>query len=157
MDHNSFMKKACILSEESITRGTGPFGAVIIDKITGEEHGFGNNLVTSRKDPSLHAEIVAISNACYRLNTIDLSNCILYTSCEPCPMCLAAIYWSHIDTVYYGNTKEDAARIGFDDQMIYDEIAKPIDERKIKMIPLGREEAANAFEIWENKEDKIHY
>jgi len=119
--------------------------------------GAGHNLVTLRKDPTLHVEIVAISNACHYLQSIDLSNCILYSSCEPCPMCLAAIYWAHIDTVYYGNTKEDAARIGFDDQFIYDEIAKPIDQRQIKMIPLGKEDAATAFQLWENKEDKVHY
>jgi len=157
MDHIFYMKKACILSERSIERGTGPFGAIIIDKITGEEYGFGHNLVTLRKDPTLHAEIVAISEACHRLKSIDLSNCILYTSCEPCPMCLAAIYWSHIDTVYYGNTKEDAAKIGFDDQFIYDEIAKPKEERQIQMIPIGKENAAKAFQLWEEKEDKIQY
>jgi guanine deaminase len=157
MDHNSYMKKACMLSERSVGRGTGPFGAIIIDKKTGEEYGTGHNLVTLRKDPTLHAEIVAISNACHYLQSIDLSNCILYTSCEPCPMCLSAIYLTHIDTVYYGNTKEDAARIGFDDQFIYDEIAKPIEQRQIKMIPLGKENAATAFQLWENKEDKVHY
>jgi len=151
------MKKACELSERSIERGTGPFGAVIVDKITGEEYGSGHNLVTMWKDPTLHAEIVAITNASHYLQSIDLSNCALYTSCEPCPMCLAAIYWAHIDTVYYGNTKEDAAKIGFDDQFIYDEIAKPKEERKLKMIPLGKKDAEVAFQLWEQKQDKIHY
>lgn len=157
MNHESCMKKACELSQRSIRRGTGPFGAVIVDKITGEEYGSGHNLVTMWKDPTLHAEMVAITNACHYLDSIDLSNCALYTSCEPCPMCLAAIYWAHIDTVYYGNTKEDAAKIGFDDQFIYDEIAKPKEERKLKMIPLGKHDAEVAFQIWEQTQDKIHY
>jgi len=157
MNDELYMKKACELSQRSIRRGTGPFGAVIVDKITGEEYGSGHNLVTMWKDPTLHAEIVAITNACHYLQSIDLSNCALYTSCEPCPMCLSAIYWAHIDIVYYGNTKEDAAKIGFDDQFIYDEIAKPKEERKLKMIPFGKEYAETAFKIWQQKEDKTPY
>ncbi len=114
-------------------------------------------MVTLRNDPSLHAEIVAISHACHFLQTIELSNCVLYTSCEPCPMCLAAIYWARIDTVYYGNSAEDAAQIGFDDKFIYDEFAKPKEERKIQMTQIGSENAAIAFRQWEEKEDKVRY
>jgi tRNA(Arg) A34 adenosine deaminase TadA len=114
-------------------------------------------MVTIEKNPTLHAEIMAIGDACHYLNTIDLSNCILYTSCEPCPMCLSAIYWAHIDTVYYANTKEDAANIGFDDKFIYDEIAKPVSQRKIKMVQIGQTDAVTAFQSWTKKKDKICY
>jgi tRNA(Arg) A34 adenosine deaminase TadA len=153
----SHMKKACELAEQSIQKGGGPFGCVIIDKTTGEIKGEGHNQVAILHDPTKHAEMVAISNACNRAKTFDLSNCILYTSCEPCPMCLAAIYWSHIDTVYYGNTKQDAAHIGFDDQFIYDEFAKPAEQRKINMEQVGKEDASIAFTTWLQKTDKVHY
>jgi len=151
------MQKACALSERSVRCGGGPFGAVIVEKSTGEMVGRGHNLVTLRTDPTLHAEMVAISDACHTLESIDLSGCVLYTSCEPCPMCLAAIYWAHIDTVYFGNTKEDAARIGFDDSFIYDEIKKPMEERKIHMEQMGQDIAAVAFDQWAEKEDKVPY
>jgi tRNA(Arg) A34 adenosine deaminase TadA len=156
-DHISFMTTACELSERNIKRNGGPFGCVILDKTTNEIMGKGYNMVTLLKDPTLHAEMVAISDACRNLNTIDLSNCILYTTCEPCPMCLSAIYWAHIETVYYGNTKEDAANIGFDDHFIYEEIAKPAEERKIKMTQIIPEIAKKAFVEWKEKPNKIPY
>jgi len=156
-NHEEYMQKACVLSERSVKCGGGPFGAVIIEKTTGEIVGRGHNLVTLRTDPTLHAEMVAISDACHTLNTIDLSACALYTSCEPCPMCLAAIYWAHIGTVYFGNTKEDAARIGFDDSFIYEETNKPMEERSIKMERMGQDMAAIAFDQWVSKDDKIPY
>jgi len=149
------MIHACHLSEHSIGQGGGPFGAVIMknDIILGEGH----NRVAIDNDPTQHAEIVAIRNACKSINHFDLSGSILYTSCEPCPMCLSAIYWSRIDTVYYGNTKEDARDIGFDDAFIYEEFEKDVGDRKIKMIPLNREDAQRAFKMWKDKEDKIEY
>ena len=156
-DHETHMKKACELSEKSIQRNCGPFGCIIIEKSTGESVGRGHNMVTMHNDPTLHAEMVAISNATHTLRTFDLSGCILYTSCEPCPMCLAAIYWAKIDTVYYANTKNDAANIGFDDQFIYEEFAKPIEQRKVKMTQICHEIAIKSFEQWANKEDKIPY
>ena len=152
-----YMQHACELSERSIQRGGGPFGAVIVEKATGEIISKGHNLVTLRTDPTLHAEMVAISQACRYLDTIDLSGCAIYTSCEPCPMCLAAIYWAHIDTIYFGNTKEDAKRIGFDDSFIYDEIRKPIEERTVRMEQVGFSSAAVAFDQWFKKEDKVEY
>jgi len=155
--HSLFMKKACELSEIGIKRGGGPFGCIIVHKITNEIIGRGHNMVAICNDPTLHAEIVAIRDACRLLNTFNLSNCILYTSCEPCPMCLSAIYWAHINIVYFGNTKEDAAQIGFDDHFIYDEIQKPVVERKIQMTGICREIASNAFSEWTKKEDKIEY
>jgi tRNA(Arg) A34 adenosine deaminase TadA len=151
------MKKASELSELSLTRGGGPFGSVIINKETGEIIGKGHNMVTIKSDPTLHAEMVAISDACHTLNTHDLSGCAIYTSCEPCPMCLSAIYWARINEVYFGNTKEDAKRIGFDDSFIYDEIKKSVEERTIKMEQIGSDIAAVAFEQWANKEDKVRY
>ena len=157
LDHEKFMKQACKKAEVSVKNGTGPFGCVIVEKSTGEVVGSAHNMVTLRKDPSLHAEIMAINHACNYLDKIDLSDCILYSSCEPCPMCLAAIYWAHIDTVYYGNSAQDAAQIGFNDKFIYDEFAKPKEERKIKMTQIGAEEASIAFTQWEQKEDKVHY
>jgi tRNA(Arg) A34 adenosine deaminase TadA len=152
-----YMKKSCELSELSVKRGGGPFGAVIIEKQSGEIIGKGHNMVTINRDPTLHAEMVAISDACHNLNTHDLSGCAIYTSCEPCPMCLAAIYWARIDEVYFGNTKEDAKRIGFDDSFIYDEIKKPVEERSIKMERMGENLTKVAFQQWADKEDKIHY
>jgi len=156
-NHASFMKKASELSELSLTRGGGPFGAIIVEKGSGEIVGKGHNMVTIKSDPTLHAEIVAISDACHTLNTHDLSGCAIYTSCEPCPMCLSAIYWARIDTVYFGNTKEDAAIIGFDDSFIYDEIKKPVEERAIKMEQIGENLTKVAFDKWESKDDKIPY
>ena len=153
--NNEFMKRAIELSIESVNKGGGPFGCVIIrdKKIVSE----GSNKVTSTNDPTAHGEIVAIREACKKLNTFNLEGCILYSSCEPCPMCLSAIYWSHIDKIFYANTREDAKEIDFDDSFIYTEINKNKNERKVMMIQMHREEALEAFKIWKEKEDKIKY
>lgn len=156
-DNESFMISACKLAEVGIKRGGGPFGCVIIDKQSREIVGQGHNMVTINNNPTLHAEMVAITDACKNLSNYDLSNCALYTSCEPCPMCLAAIYWARIDTVYFGNTKEDAAYIGFDDRFIYEEIEKPIKDRTIQMTRICEDVATNAFIEWVGKDDKVHY
>tara|TARA_B110000858_G_scaffold158220_1_gene181300 strand:- start:1168 stop:1668 length:501 start_codon:yes stop_codon:yes gene_type:complete len=150
--NNYFMNKAIDNSNNS---DGGPFGAVITkdDKLVSN----GNNKVTIDNDPTAHAEIVAIRNACNELNTFNLNNCVLYTSCEPCPMCLSAIYWSRIDTVYYANTRKDAASIDFDDQKIYDEISKNIQDREVKMIKIENTNAYQTFQNWKNNIDKIHY
>ena len=152
---NKFMSRAIELSIESVNNGTGPFGAVIVknEKIIAE----GSNKVTSTNDPTAHGEIVAIREACKQLNNFSLIGCELYSSCEPCPLCLSAIYWARIDKIYYANTREDAKNIDFDDSFIYTEIPKKIDDRKIKMVQMLREEALKAFEIWDKKVDKIKY
>ena len=150
------MRQAIALSHKKMQANLGgPFGAVITKdgKVIAE----GFNQVTSTNDPTAHAEITAIRAACKALNTFDLSNCQIYTSCEPCPMCLSAIYWARIDTIYYANSKEDAAAIGFDDEFLYQEIAKPIAERSIPTHRLLKEEAITAFDDWKAKTDKIHY
>ena len=154
-DKIKFMAKAIELSINSANTVGGPFGSVIVkdDKIIAE----GSNKVTYSNDPTAHGEIVAIREACKNLNTFDLSGCEIYTSCEPCPMCLSAIYWSRLDRIYYANTREDAKNIDFDDSFIYTEIPKKIDDRKIKMIQMLRDEALKAFEIWDKKVDKIKY
>ena len=152
---NIFMMRAIELSIESAKSKGGPFGSVIVKnkKIIAE----GSNKVTMNNDPTAHGEIVAIRDACQKLNTFDLSGCDLYSSCEPCPMCLSAIYWSRIENVFYANTRIDAKDIDFDDSFIYSEINKNLENRKIKMQQLHRDEALEAFKIWENKEDKIKY
>ena len=152
---NEFMKRAIELSIESVNNGGGPFGSVIVkdDKIIAE----GSNKVTSNNDPTAHGEIVAIREACKKLNNFSLNGCELYSTCEPCPMCLAAIYWSRIDKIYYGNTREDARKIDFDDSLIYTELQKNIDKRKIPMIQILRNEALKAFELWDQKKDKVKY
>jgi guanine deaminase len=133
----------------------GPFGAVVVRQ--GRIVGRGWNQVTSTNDPTAHAEVTAIRNACRRLKTFRLDDCDLYTSCEPCPMCLAAIYWAHMKRVFYGNTRQDAARIEFDDDHIYREVARPIARRKIPMKQLLRPEAQAAFAEWKVKSDKTRY
>ena len=155
MDHNFFMKKAIELSINNIENKGGPFGSVIVkdNKIIAK----GVNGVTLNNDPTAHAEIVAIRNACKKLNTFDLSGCALYSSCEPCPMCLSAIYWSHIDIVYYGNSRQDAAKIEFDDKLIYDELNKSIDKRKIPLTQILKDEAIQAFDLWVKTENKTKY
>ena len=154
-DKKKFMARAIELSIKSANTIGGPFGSVIVkdDKIIAE----GSNKVTSSNDPTAQGEIVAIREACKNLNTFDLSGCEIYTSCEPCPMCLSAIYWSRLDKIYYANTREDAKNIDFDDSFIYSEIPKKIDDRKIKMVQMLRDEALKAFEIWDKKVDKIKY
>ena len=156
MRHEDFMREAIRLSMEHMEAGDGgPFGAVVVHK--GKIIGKGYNRVTSSNDPTAHAEIVAIRNAAHALNRFDLSDCELYTSCEPCPMCLAATYWARIPVIYFANTREDAAAIDFDDALIYEEIAKPMEQRSLSMKPLLREEALAVFHTWQNKEDKTPY
>lgn len=133
----------------------GPFGAVVVRK--GKIIGRGWNQVTSANDPTAHAEVSAIREACKRLRTFQLHDCELYTSCEPCPMCLSAIYWARLKKVYYGNTRRDAASIQFDDDLIYRQLARPISRRKIPMKPLLRAEALAAFAEWKTKADKVPY
>src|SRR5215475_6071069 len=156
MMKKSYMREAIGLSLRMMRRGKGgPFGAVIVcgNKIVGR----GCNQVTSVNDPTAHAEIVAIRDACKRLKTFRLDDCDLYTSCEPCPMCLSAIYWARIRKVFYGNTRKDAAKIAFDDDEIYREVALPIRKRKLVMKPFLRDEAIVAFREWEKKADKVLY
>lgn len=151
------MKRAIELSIESVNKGTGPFGAVIVKdgKIIAE----GSNKVTLSHNPdsTAHGEMCVIRDACKKLNTFNLNGCELYSSCEPCPMCLSACYWSRIDKIYYANTRDDAKKIDFDDSLIYSEITKNINERKISMEQIMREEALKAFELWDKKTDKVKY
>lgn len=157
MSHsNPFMQEAIRLSFETMRNNTGgPFGAVIVKD--GKIIARGFNKVVSTNDPTAHAEVVAIREACKVLNNFQLSGCELYTSCEPCPMCMAAIYWARPDKVYYGNSKTDAAEIGFDDDFIYQEIALPYSERKIPILRIMENEALEAFKEWSNKNDKVRY
>ena len=151
-----FMREAIRLSVENVEQGKGgPFGAVIVKD--GKIIARGVNEVTSSNDPTAHAEVVAIRKACTLLNTFQLTGCELYASCEPCPMCLAAIYWARPDKIFYANTKEDAAGIAFDDKFIYDEIARPAAERKIFTQQLLREEALEAFRKWTGSTTRIQY
>ena len=149
------MKRAIELSIENVNRGGGPFSCIVVqkNKIIAE----GSNKVTSSNDPTAHGEIVAIREACKKLNNFSLNGCELYSTCEPCPMCLSAIYWARIDKVYYANTREDAQKIDFDDSLIYSEFNKNISERKIPMIQMMRSEALMAFELWDKKTDKVKY
>lgn len=150
-----FMREAIALSERNIGEGGGPFGAVIVRD--GRIIARGTNRVTAENDPTAHAEVTAIRRACSALGVFKLDGCEIYTSCEPCPMCLSAIYWAGISRIYYGNTKADAAAVGFDDSFIYDEISLTPAERKIKAVNMLREEALNGFRMWSEKEDKIEY
>ena len=152
---NEFMKKAIELSLESVNKGGGPFGSVIVkdNRIIAE----GSNKVTLINDPTAHGEIVAIREACKKLSNFSLRGCELYSTCEPCPMCLSAIYWSRINKIYYANTRKDAQNIDFDDSLIYSEFEKNIDKRKISMIQTMRNEALKAFELWDKKIDKVKY
>ena len=150
------MREAIRLSIQMMRRGKGgPFGAVLVkgNRVVGR----GCNQVTSTNDPTAHAEIIAIRQACKRLKTFRLDDCDLYTSCEPCPMCLSAIYWARIRGVFYGNTRQDAARIAFDDEFIYREVALPLGRRKLRMKQLLHKEALPAFEEWERKPDRVQY
>lgn len=155
MDKKELMTRACQLAEESVKQGGGPFGAVIARN--GEIIAEGSNNVTIDHDPTAHAEVTAIRNATRKLGTHDLSGCEIYTSCEPCPMCLGAIYWAHIDKIYYGNDRKDAARIGFDDDFIYKELELKPSERSLPSEIFMQEEAKAAFDMWMNKEDKNEY
>ena len=149
------MKRAIELSIKSVNTDGGPFGCVIVKdgKIVAE----GSNKVTSTNDPTAHGEIVAIRDACKKLNDFNLQGSELYSTCEPCPMCLSAIYWARIKKIYYANTREDARKIDFDDSLIYSEFKKNINERKIPMIQMMRNEALEAFQLWEKKTDKVKY
>lgn len=154
--NQEFMREAIRLSFVMMRRGKGgPFGAVVTRH--GKIIARGWNRVTSTNDPTAHAEIVAIRRACKRLKSFHLDGCELYTSCEPCPMCLAAIYWAQIRAVYYGNTRQDAAQIAFADDAIYREVAQPVGRRKLAMKQLLHEEALAAFTEWERKADKVVY
>jgi len=150
------MTEAFNYASLSITRGGGPFGCVICDP-SGIIIAKGHNMVTINNDPTQHAEMVAISHACQYYNNFDLSNCTLYTSCEPCPMCLGAIYWAKITKIFYCNTRTDAKNIGFDDEFIYDEIRKPNEERKVQMTKIDVDDNLKVFRSWDEKEDKTRY
>jgi guanine deaminase len=153
---NSFMARAIALSLENVRTGTGgPFAAVVVKD--GEIIAEGANAVTTTNDPTAHAEVVAIREACRKLKSFDLSGCEIYTSCEPCPMCLGAIYWARPARVYFANSAADAAQAGFDDAFIYQEIGRPHPERAIPMIQLAQDGALAAFRAWQEKEDKIRY
>lgn len=157
MEQNKkFMNLAIKLSLKGASSGKGgPFGAIVVKngQIVAQDH----NRVVPTNDPTAHAEMMAIRKACKKLKTFNLSGCELYTSCEPCPMCLGAIYWSHLKTVYFANTKKDAAKIGFDDLFIYKEITRPLSKRKTKFKQLMQKEAASVFNLWKNKLDKKIY
>lgn len=155
MTKEELMRKAIELSVENVENGGGPFGAVIAKD--GQIVATGVNRVTSNCDPTAHAEVSAIRAACEELGTFDLSGYEIYTSCEPCPMCLGAIYWAHLDKMYYGNNKTDAKNIGFDDSFIYDELELPKDRRKLPSEIVLPEEAIKAFDMWMKKEDKVEY
>lgn len=155
-DHKKFMQRAIDLAQKGVdSNAGGPFGAVVVKD--GEIVGEGCNSVTSTNDPTAHAEVIAIRQACAALGSFQLDGCILYTSCEPCPMCLGAIYWARPEKVYFACTRDDAANIGFDDQFIYDEISSNISDRKIDAVNFMREESLAVFENWDKKADKIEY
>jgi len=149
------MRKAIALSVDNIKNGGGPFGAVIVKD--GKIIATGVNRVTANTDPTAHAEVNAIRKAARKLRTFDLAGCDIYTSCEPCPMCLGAVYWAHLDKMYYGNTKSDAKNIGFDDSFIYDEIDMKPENRQVKTVQMLPEEAIKAFEAWTLSVDKVSY
>ena len=156
MTVNDHMRRAISLAEDNAASGNGgPFGAVIVKdgKVVAE----GSNTVTVDNDPTAHAEVTAIRRACAVLGTFDLSGCELYTSCEPCPMCLAACYWAHVSKVFYAAGREDAADAGFDDEMIYVEVAKQLNERKLPFVQLLPEEGLRPFMLWKSNPDKIRY
>ncbi len=155
MTKEELMREAIRLSEENVANGGGPFGAVIARD--GEIVATGVNRVTADHDPTAHAEVRAIRAACKKLNTFDLSGCEIYSSCEPCPMCLGAIYWAHLDRLYYGNDKTDAKKIGFDDSFIYDELELPPNRRHLHSEILLDNEAIRAFEMWDRDENRIKY
>ena len=156
MSNSDFMRQAIRLADQSVKNDRGgPFGAVIVQgaKVVGR----GWNMVTSANDPTAHAEVVAIRDACRRLKTFVLDSCVLYSNCEPCPMCLAAIYWARIRRVFYANTRHDAAAIGFDDAKFYEELELPIAKREMSMKQLLHSEAQATFQMWCTKADKVRY
>jgi len=154
--HDKFMRMAIELAENNVKNNKGgPFGAVIVKD--GEVIAASGNKVVPNNDPTAHAEVSAIRLACQKLGTYSLEGCVIYTSCEPCPMCLGAIYCARLDHIYYANTKIDAAAIGFDDQFIYEELDRPMDKRKLPVLQMLRDEALGAFRMWKENEDKTHY
>ncbi len=155
MTNKELMRRAIELSKQSVRNGGGPFGAVIARN--GEIIAEGSNCVTIDCDPTAHAEVSTIRKSCKALKTFDLSGCEIFTSCEPCPMCFGAIYWAHLDKIYMGNDRKDAAKIGFDDDFIYEEIALKPEDRKKPSEVLLRDEALEAFKMWDEKEDKTEY
>jgi guanine deaminase len=153
---SQFMERAIALAREGVGENAGgPFGSVVVKdgRIVGE----GSNRVTSTNDPTAHAEIVAIRKACANLNTFQLDGCVIYASCEPCPMCLGAIYWARAEMIYIACTRDDAAEAGFDDEFIYEEIASPLSQRRIPIEQQMRDEGLAAFAAWNAKPDKIEY
>jgi guanine deaminase len=155
-EHHQYMRMAIALSEQNVAQGLGgPFGAVIVkdNKVVAASA----NTVVPSNDPTAHAEVSAIRLACQELNTFNLEGCVIYTSCEPCPMCLGAIYWARIEKIYYANNKSDAAAIGFDDQFIYEELDRPKEQRKLPVVEMLRDEALGAFKAWETSVAKTHY
>ncbi|OOQ56424.1 tRNA-specific adenosine deaminase [Mucilaginibacter pedocola] len=156
MRHEDFMQMAIDLSEYNVQQGLGgPFGAVVVKD--GMVIARSANKVVPTNDPTAHAEVSAIRLACQELGTFSLEGCEIYTSCEPCPMCLGAIYWSRISKVYYANTKADAAAIGFDDHFIYDELELPMEQRKMRFVQIMRDKAQPVFKLWETTEKKTEY
>ena len=154
-EDRQFMQMAIDLSIENVANGGGPFGAVIVRN--GEVLATGTNRVTANNDPTAHAEVSAIREACKKMQNFKLEGCVCYTSCEPCPMCLSALYWAGVSRIVYGNTKADAKAINFDDSFIYDEIAKPYAKRAIPCHNLMRKEALEGFRAWTEKENRIEY
>lgn len=154
-EDKKYMLEAIRLASNNVDNDGGPFGAVIVHK--GRIVSTGVNRVTANNDPTAHAEIMAIREACRSLGTFSLDGCKIYSSCEPCPMCLSAIYWAGISELYYGNTKSDAAKIGFDDKFIYDELEKPYAERTLHCTHMLRDEALATFRKWDEKTDKVEY
>ena len=150
-----FMREAIRLADESVARGGGPFGAVVVKD--GRILAGASNSVTLDNDPTAHAEVMCIREACRKLGTFDLTGYKIYSSCEPCPMCLGAIYWAHLDCIYYANNRKDAAEIDFDDDFIYRELEKTMAERSVPIIPMLREEALPVFRQWTLKADKTEY
>ena len=154
--HDKFMRMAIEMAENNVKNNEGgPFGAVIVRD--GEVIAASGNKVVPNNDPTAHAEVSAIRLACQKLGTHSLEGCVIYCSCEPCPMCLGAIYWARLDHIYYASTKVDAAAIGFDDQFIYEELDRPMHQRKLPVLQMLRDEALGAFRMWKENEDKTHY
>lgn len=153
--NKQFMRQAIQLAIDNIKNGGGPFGAVIVKN--GKVIATGVNRVTANNDPTAHAEITAIRQACEKLGTFSLEGCDIYSSCEPCPMCLGAIYWAHLDHLYYGANKHDAAAAGFDDQFIYEELERPSTTRRLKTVSFLEEEAKAPFTLWAQHEERVEY
>ncbi len=152
----AFLREANALSEESVAKGTGPFGAVVVDA-SGKVIGRAHNQVVAIPDPTAHGEVQAIRDACRNVGTHDLSGCTIYTSCEPCPMCLCAIYWARIGRIVYGNTAEDAAAVGFDDAKFYEQLRLPKEARAVPAVRIEGSGADRAFAMWQSKTGKVDY